>query len=163
MITVRSLAIDSFTGRLLVQELAEDLATRYAVAPDTASASFFEHYLGEISPSHTSAPAGAFRVAYVGEVPAACGALRPFAAEGTAEIKRMFVRPPFRGRGLSRRVLVDLEGEARALGYHEVVLETGIRQPEAIALYESAGYTRIPNYGKWEGNDLSRCYRKVLG
>jgi ribosomal protein S18 acetylase RimI-like enzyme len=59
-------------------------------------------------------------------------------------------------------VLDELESSAVALGYRATVLETGLRQPEALALYESHGYTRIPNYGFYRESALSRCYRKDL-
>ena len=67
-----------------------------------------------------------------------------------------------RGRGLGRRVLVELEAEARRLGYASLVLETGDRQPEALGLYVSAGYTRIPCYPPYDSRALSLCFEKRL-
>jgi GNAT superfamily N-acetyltransferase len=74
----------------------------------------------------------------------------------------MYVVPKFRGRGLSRAILQMLETEARRLGYTALRLETGPRQPESIALYESAGYEPIPRYGPWVTFRRSKCYEKSL-
>jgi putative acetyltransferase len=76
------------------------------------------------------------------------------------EIKRMFVRETFRGRGYSRLILRRLEELAQSHGFRRLVLETGAAQPEAIGLYESAGYVRIPNYGHYAGNPHSVCFAK---
>jgi putative acetyltransferase len=75
----------------------------------------------------------------------------------------MYVAPEARGHGLSRRVLEALEDEARLLGYPSVRLETGDRQPEAIRLYESAGYRSIPRYGPYVDDERSACFEKPLG
>jgi GNAT superfamily N-acetyltransferase len=83
--------------------------------------------------------------------------------ETRAELKRMYVVPDARGRGLGRLLLVALEDEARRLGYDGIVLETGDRQPEAVGLYESAGYERIPCYGVYATRALSMCFEKHLG
>ena len=75
----------------------------------------------------------------------------------------MFVLPEARGRGVARRMLAALEAQARALGYSAVRLGSGLRQPEALALYESGGYVRIPLFGEYEGADVCVCYEKSLG
>jgi GNAT superfamily N-acetyltransferase len=80
--------------------------------------------------------------------PAACGGWR--AHETDVELKRMYVSPSFRGRGLARAVLRALEQTAAKAGYHRVILETGSKQPEAIALYESSGYRRVPSFGYYK-------------
>jgi GNAT superfamily N-acetyltransferase len=91
-----------------------------------------------------------------------CGGVCRF--EGTrAELKRMYVVPEARGRGLGGLLLVELEAEARRLGYARIVLETGDRQPEALGLYASAGYERIPCYGIYATRALSMCFEKTLG
>ena len=74
----------------------------------------------------------------------------------------MYVKPDMRRRGISRVVLEELEAHARAIGYTRLVLETGTRQPEAIALYESAGYESIEPYGFYKTAPMSRCYAKSL-
>jgi ribosomal protein S18 acetylase RimI-like enzyme len=100
-------------------------------------------------------------IATDGGRPVACGAYRPL-DEHIAEIKRMYVEPTYRGRGLGRRVLADLEARARRDGYAVVRLETGSAQPEAIHLYESVGYRRIENYGVYQGSPRSVCFEKTL-
>ncbi len=102
-----------------------------------------------------------FVIARIGDQPIACGAL-VWLEENVAEIKRMFVEPAWRGRGVARVVLADLERRARTFGYRKLRLETGIRQPTAIGLYESAGYQRIPPYGRHVGDLLSVCFEKEM-
>jgi GNAT superfamily N-acetyltransferase len=74
----------------------------------------------------------------------------------------MYVVPVARGRGLGRLLLVELEAEALRLGYRGVVLETGDRQPEALGLYRSSGYERIPCYPPYDSRALSLCFEKRL-
>jgi putative acetyltransferase len=100
-------------------------------------------------------------VAYEEDIPAGCGCFRLFAPE-TIEIKRMYVRPEFRGRGVSRLILSELEKWAGELGYTKSVLETGYLQAEAIQLYHRFGYTEIPNYGNYEETETSICMSKKL-
>ena len=89
-----------------------------------------------------------------------CGGWR---AHGTdAEIKRMYVTPAARGRGLARRLLAELERTARAAGHRRVILETGSKQPEAVGLYRSSGYTEIPAYGYYACSPHSMHLGKVL-
>jgi len=93
--------------------------------------------------------------------PVGCGAVRRLDAQ-TAEIKRMYVVTDFRGQGVARRLLAALESESAALGISRLVLETGVRQPEALALYERAGFSRIPAFGEYVGSPLSVCMAKRL-
>ncbi len=93
--------------------------------------------------------------------PLACGGLRPL-GPGTAELKRMFVAPQARGRGLSRLVLTALEDVAAGRGWHVLRLETGPRQTEALALYTRSGYRPIENFGHYVGAADSLCFEKVL-
>jgi putative acetyltransferase len=102
-----------------------------------------------------------FLVARIDGHAAGCGALRPL-EPGVGEVKRMFVRPAFRGRGVARQVLAALEAAARARGYSMLRLETATRQPEAIGLYRSAGYVEIPCFGADAGNRFSVCFEKRL-
>ncbi|MBK7704682.1 MAG: GNAT family N-acetyltransferase [Acidobacteria bacterium] len=98
-------------------------------------------------------------VAYDGDRAIGCGAFKPF--EGAiVEIKRMYVRPEYRGRAVAVKVLDELEKWAREEGAVEAVLETGFKQPEAIRLYEKSGYDRIPNYGQYADVENSICMRK---
>ena len=80
----------------------------------------------------------------------------------TAEIKRMYVAPGARGRGIGWMILDSLQTEARRLGARRLVLETGERQPEAVALYTRAGFARIPAFGEYIGSPLSVCMTKTL-
>ncbi|MEU0115556.1 GNAT family N-acetyltransferase [Streptomyces bobili] len=83
--------------------------------------------------------------------------------DGDAELKRMFVVKQARGRGLARRMLAELETDARAAGRLRMVLETGTEQPEAIALYASSGYEPCTKFGYYRFHDDSRCFAKRLG
>lgn len=93
--------------------------------------------------------------------PVGCGAFKPF-EEGSVEIKRMYVVPGSRGRGVAVAVLNELEAWAAELQYSGCVLETGKRQPEAIRLYEKSGYKKMPNYGQYANIDNSICMSKTL-
>lgn len=134
----------------LMQELYDDLGARYQNPTP-----------GSFNPSDTAGKGTAFLIAWRSGKGVGCGALRRF-TEGVGEIKRMYVVPPHRGHGVARHLLAELEATARSLGYSSVCLETGIAQPEAIGLYESAGYTRIPNYGPYADDPVSVCYAKEL-
>lgn len=90
-----------------------------------------------------------------------CGAIRPFNT-GVMEVKRMFVLPEFRGKGIASGILSELERWAVELGAHACCLETGKNQPEAIALYQKCGYEHIPNYGQYAGVENSICFMKRL-
>ncbi|MBA3328279.1 MAG: GNAT family N-acetyltransferase [Solirubrobacterales bacterium] len=97
------------------------------------------------TPAEMAPPVGVFLVGYDDERPVACGGVRRL-EPGVAEIKRMYVVPDARGRGIARALLTALEEAARELGYERVRLDTGPRQPHARALYESVGYTEVPDY-----------------
>lgn len=109
----------------------------------------------------SSADITVFFVAYVNDVAAGCGGLREL-DPATAEIKRMFVHPAYRGTGVAAAILARLELAGRDRGYRRLVLETGNRQPDAIRFYEREGYTRIPNFGYYADSAISLCYEKVL-
>lgn len=101
-------------------------------------------------------------VAYENGQAVGCGAIKEY-EKGVAEVKRMFVKPEWRGRGIAKRILSELEGWANELSFSECILETGKNQPEAIGLYQKSGYQKIPNYGQYEGIQLSVCMRKSIG
>jgi GNAT superfamily N-acetyltransferase len=141
---------DSDDGRNLIQQLDEDLRQRYSAVE-----------IHGLHPQDIADPRLTFLVAIVDGQAVACGALRPL-EPGVGEVKRMFVRPEFRGRGIARQILVALESSARERGYSTLRLETGTRQPEAIRLYRSAGYSEIPCFGEYADGQFSVCFEKRL-
>jgi putative acetyltransferase len=100
-------------------------------------------------------------VVYDDKIPAGCGCFKKFNEE-TIEIKRMFVKKDYRGRGISKIILKGLEKRAFEQGFKKAVLETGIKQAEAIGLYKKSGYQRIENYSQYEGIETSICMVKDL-
>jgi GNAT superfamily N-acetyltransferase len=103
-----------------------------------------------------------FFVAYdEAENAVACGALKHF-SHTTAEIKRMYVKPDYRGRGISKIILTRLEEEAKELNYNRLVLETGLKQPEAMSLYRKFGYSPLKCYGRHVNDPDSRCFEKMI-
>ena len=94
-------------------------------------------------------------------IPAGCGAIKEL-DDLSAEIKRMFVLPGHRNKGLGSIILAELEKWAKELTCKRCLLETGIRQPDAIALYVKNGYIAIPNYGQYAGVENSVCFEKYL-
>jgi putative acetyltransferase len=139
---------DSAAGRRLIGLLDEDLLARYP-----------SQLIHGLNPQDASDTYLLFLIASVGGQDAGCGAVRPL-EPGVGEVKRMFVRPEFRGRGIARIILQALEAESARLGYGALRLETGTRQPEAIALYTSAGYSEIPRFGEYSSNPTSVCFEK---
>ena len=139
----------------LVAELAAEVDRRYA--DDGEGGDPTENR----DPSTFVPPNGVFLLARLDGEAVACGALRRVDDE-LAEIKRMYVRPAARGLGISRRILGDLEARAAAWGFRRLRLETGLRQPEAMQLYESAGWHRVEPYGYWADSPLTACYGKDL-
>jgi len=127
-------AYDHSDAVALIAEVQQEYVVRYGGQDATP-----------VDPAEFVPPRGLFLVAYVDGVPAACGGWR--AHETDVELKRMYVTPAFRGRGLARAVLAELERTAVEGGYRRVILETGQQQPEAIALYRSAGYVPVPSFG----------------
>jgi GNAT superfamily N-acetyltransferase len=106
-------------------------------------------------------PEGCFVVAVSDGAAVACGGFR-LLSPGVAEIKRMYVDPAARRHGIGARVLAFLEERARATGYGETWLETGIEQPDAISLYVSAGYLPRAPYGEFKDDPRSLCYFRDL-
>jgi GNAT superfamily N-acetyltransferase len=100
-------------------------------------------------------------VAYERGVPVSCGAIKQY-DDAAMEVKRMYTLPESRGKGVASLVLNALEEWTKELSYTKCVLETGKKQPEAIALYAKNGYVVIPNYGQYEGIENSVCFEKKL-
>lgn len=142
----------------LIDEVQAEYVARYGGPDETP-----------LDPLMFEPPDGSFFVAYLDGAAVATGAWRrstvpAFGTTSTAEIKRMYVVPAARGRGVARRVLAHLEASAHEHGAEAIVLETGLAQPEAMALYESSGYEPIPPFGYYKDAPLSRCYgRRISG
>ena len=100
-------------------------------------------------------------VAYVEDEPAGCGAVKEYSID-TMEVKRMFVQSHRRGKGIASIVLKELEQWCRELGYKRCILETGLKQPDAISLYRKNYYSQIPNYGQYENAANSICFEKYI-
>jgi putative acetyltransferase len=149
---VQRVDIQSPAAGHLVEALKAELSSRYPEAGAT-------HF--RLDPEEVADGRGAFLLASRSGKPVGCGAVRRI-EERTGEIKRMYVRPGERGSGVGRALLATLETEARALGLSRLVLETGVRQPEAISLYERAGFSRIAPFGEYIGSALSVCMAKEL-
>jgi GNAT superfamily N-acetyltransferase len=121
-----------------------------------------------MDPGHFDPPRGLFLLGYLGDEPVATGGWRAQDASregfgrGDAELKRMYVVPHARSRGLARLMLAELEATAAAAGRIRMVLETGVKQPEAIALYRSSGYDDITKFGVYRDHPLSVCLGKAL-
>ncbi|WP_353717338.1 GNAT family N-acetyltransferase [Dyadobacter sp. 676] len=100
-------------------------------------------------------------LAYEDGIAIACGCFKPYDPQ-SIELKRMFVKPGFRGRGIASIMVSELEQWARGLGYRAAILETGKSQPEAIALYRKLGYSDIPHFGEFPEESRSVCLGKDL-
>lgn len=100
-------------------------------------------------------------VAYDNGIPVGCGAIKEYSL-GTMEVKRMYVLPDRRGQGIASLILKQLELWAIEINSDRCVLETGLKQPEAIALYNKNGYIIIPNYGQYANAINSVCFEKIL-
>lgn len=133
----------------LVQQLDQDLAER-----DGKEHDFYAQFNTLTAIQHVV-------VAYEEGVAVACGAMKEL-DKNTMEIKRMFTTPAHRAKGIASLVLGQLETWAKESGYTVCRLETGKRQPEAIAVYQKNGYVQIPNYGQYAGIENSVCFEKEL-
>jgi GNAT superfamily N-acetyltransferase len=100
-------------------------------------------------------------VAYENDKPVSCGAIKEYNTN-TMEVKRMYTLIESRGKGIATKVLMELEKWATELSYEKCILETGKKQPEAIALYKKNGYKLIPNYGQYAEVENSVCFEKEM-
>ena len=149
-IEIRMAALDEPAVRELLVEVLDELAQRYGGNGDDTP----------VADDDFTAPNGAFFVASAGGRLIGCAGWRRHGDD--AELKRMFTTKAARGRGLARRLLATVEESARAAGCERVILETGDRQPEAIALYQSAGYARIEDFGFYQDEEGVRSFAKAL-
>jgi putative acetyltransferase len=152
-ITIARAALTDERSRALILALNTELRAAY---PEPGANHF------RVEPADVEGGRGAFLVVSRGGTPIGCGAVR-LLDEETAELKRMYVAPSARGTGLGRRLVEALEAEARALGARRIVLETGVRQAAALALYQATGFHPIPLYGEYcLSPDTSICLGKDL-
>jgi GNAT superfamily N-acetyltransferase len=142
-------AYESDVASELIEEVQLEYVARYGGRDDSP-----------VDPAEFAPPRGMFLVGYDNDAAAVCGGWR---SHGTyAEVKRLYVRKEARGRGLARAMLAELERTALAAGHDRMILETGSRQPEAVALYRSAGYTDSPAFGHYAGAPLAVHLGKEL-
>ena len=140
-------------SRKLIEALNAELSGAY---PEPGATHF------GLAPEEVSGRRGAFLVVYADGIPVGCGAVRLVDQE-TGELKRMYMSPTVRGKGLGRKLVAALENEARSLGAKRLILETGIRQAAAIALYRKCGFESIPLYGEYLlSPDTSLCLGKTI-
>lgn len=151
-ITIAAEPFDSADARRLVAALDAHLAGLYP--PD-------QRFGQNLRPEHLAPGIGMFVMARADGLAIGCGAVRRL-AETTAEVKRMYVEPDIRGRGVAKEILDHLEAAARALGAHRLVLETGIYQTEAVRLYRQAGFTAIDCFGEYADVPTSLCFEKPI-
>lgn len=156
-VSVRRADLESDEATALIRALNHELSEMY----NDPTANHFH-----LDPAQVTGARGAYVIAYLeaegGSEPVGCGAVRAY-DDGTAELKRMFVVPRWRGLGISSRILHTLEEHAAGLGVKRLLLETGTRQTEALALYERAGYARIPLFGDYVHSPLtSICMGKTI-
>ncbi|MEP2669702.1 MAG: GNAT family N-acetyltransferase [Cyclobacteriaceae bacterium] len=133
----------------LVQQLDSDLAER-----DRADHAFYHQF-------NTIDNLKQVVIVYENDTPIGCGAIKPFGTDAM-EVKRMYVSPAHRGKGIAAAILTALESWATELGATRCVLETGKKQLEAMALYRKSGYKVIPNYDQYAGLENSVCFEKVI-
>jgi putative acetyltransferase len=151
-ITVAAEPFDSADARRLIGALDAHLASRYPP----------HHRFGpNLRPEHLAPGLGTFVIARTEGRAAGCGAIRRL-DETTVEVKRMYVEPESRGRGLAKRILERLEADAAALGAYRLVLETGTLQEEALGLYRHAGFNQIDCFGEYAGVPTSVCFEKWI-
>jgi putative acetyltransferase len=149
MITIKRTTSSDNDFQKLVVKLDKDLAIR-----DGDEHAFYAQFNKTINIKNVV-------VAYLNKEAVGCGAFKEYDTN-TVEIKRMFVEPTFRGKGIAQQILAELELWAKENNYNVCILETGKKQPEAIALYTKAGYRIIANYGQYEGVENSVCMRKQV-
>jgi putative acetyltransferase len=141
--------VRSYDSQQLINQLSKELSELYQVSDGSAG----------FKPEDVEVPRAAFVVARIEGLPVGCGAIRPL-SENSVEVKRMYTVPEYRRKGVAQAILAEIERLAIQFGYRHIKLQTGPKQPEAIALYERVGYYRIPRFsGDWE--DIS-AFQKDL-
>lgn len=141
---------DSIEALNLIEEHRRNMRALYPEGP-----------IHSFDPHLDAAPPGVFVIARVGGKAVGCGAVRPLDGS-VGEVKRVFVQPECRRMGIASRIMALLEDKGLQNGFTTLRLETGTKQPEAIALYEFLGYRRIPTFGEYVSDPYSICYEKEL-
>jgi GNAT superfamily N-acetyltransferase len=136
-ITLRGEPADGAAAMALLAGFDGEIARLY---PSQNPSTMLQTHASEFEP-----PRGGFVVAYAGDIPVGCGGVRRL-ADGIAEVKRVFVAPQARSRGVARRIISELERLAAQRGYRAIRLDTGAAQPHALELYRSSGYREISDY-----------------
>ena len=152
MITVAPEPFDSIDARRLIAALDAHLASRYTAE---------QRFGPNLKPAQVAPGLGTFVMARMDGRPVGCGAVR-LLDPTTVEVKRMYVEPEMRGRGVAKQILAHLEGAGRELGARRAVLETGLYQDEAIGLYRRAGYREVDCWGEYATSPTSVCYEKAI-
>jgi ribosomal protein S18 acetylase RimI-like enzyme len=160
VLEIREVGYDHPDAELLIAEVQAEYVVRYG-GPDESP----------VQPGQFSAPDGLFAIGYRDQLPVVMGGWRIHEpddpdtgwASPVAEVKRMYVVTAARGAGFAREMLVFLERSAAERGARWVLLETGSKQPEAIALYRSAGYQDVPPFGHYAETALSVHLGKQVG
>ncbi len=148
---ITSFPAASRDAQLIIARLDRSLMERYTASD-----------IHGIDGEEFDAAGGHFLICSVDDRHVGCGAFRPIGGS-IAEVKRMFVENAYRGRGIATAILAHLEAEMKRRGFETSVLETGVRQFEAIALYRKSGYFPIPRFGPYVECELSLCFAKGLG
>jgi GNAT superfamily N-acetyltransferase len=151
-ITIAPEPFGSAEARRLIEALDAHLASRYT--PE-------QRFGPNLKPAQIAPGLGTFIVARMDGRAVGCGAVR-LLDPTTVEVKRMYVEPEMRGRGVAKEILAHLEGAGRELGASRAVLETGVYQDEAIGLYRRAGYTEVACWGEYTTSPTSVCYEKAI-
>jgi putative acetyltransferase len=151
-VTVAAEPFDSADSQRLIASLDAHLAGRYSAD---------QRFGPNLQPAHLAPGQGTFVIARADGRAVGCGALRRL-DERTAEVKRMYVEPELRGRGIAKEILDHLEAAAREMGVGRLVLETGIYQAEAIGLYRRVGFNPVRCWGEYEGVLTSVCFEKII-
>jgi GNAT superfamily N-acetyltransferase len=152
-IVIKPMRYGAPVSQQLIGAALADLGERYDGSGDDTP----------LSAADFDPPDGAFLVAYVDDAAAGCAGWRTHDDAATvAELKRMYVMPQYRGRGVARALISALESSAIEQGRTRMIMETGSRQPEAIALYESAGYVRIEDFGFYKHEEDVRSFGRDL-
>jgi GNAT superfamily N-acetyltransferase len=149
-IQIRAAGYDEPEVQKLVADALADLAVRYGGSGDDTP----------VAPGDFEPPAGAFLVAALDGELVGCGGWRAHGAD--AELKRLYTASAVRGRGVARQVLAAVEESARACGRRRLILETGDKQPEAIALYTKLGYEVIDNFGYYRSEPGVLSFARIL-